>query len=209
MRKGTARSAVCSAAVLFLVCGGRAVAGDVVYHGGPVLETFTIAALYWGAWTKKEMDTKQTYLKNLAAYMNGDHAPAGEEPVIQQYGITKVSVDDKERTADTNSSCIQLVKNATCDIPRNQIAGPRGGSLLDASIIHQAQTRKDDPLPRFGPHTLIVVFVPHQYVLTNCAPFPSCGGAYHASESTTECWAVISGCRRSNSGVRRTLADNG
>ena len=70
------------------------------------------------------------------------------------------------------------------------LAGPVAGALLQTSIIYKAQHRSDDPLPGFGPHTLIVVLLPHHYVLTGCGP-RACGGAYHSSQSTTEYWAVI------------------
>lgn len=190
MRKAAALSVVHVAGILALLAGSQTVwANPVQYHGGPILETFTIVPLYWGHWSEADKDSEQAYLRNLAAYMSGDRAPTGQQPTIQQYGVTKVTVDDK-RTADPTQSCIQLEKGATCAMPRDQLAGPKGGPLLKSSIIAQAQSRKRDPLPPFGLHTLIVVFLPHHYVLTGCGA-SGCGGAFHSSESKSEFWAVI------------------
>lgn len=178
--------------VALLLLGGQTVeAKPLKYHGGPVLESFTIHPLYWGSWSKKERDTKQAYLKNLAAYISGDHAPDGKEPVTKQYGVNKATVVDNERTIDSTTSCLQLVPGHTCPIQREDIAGPISGPLLTTSIIARAQAREKDPLPAFGLHSLIVVFVPHNYVLTDCDPFKSCGAAYHSSESPKEFWAVV------------------
>lgn len=187
MRKVRALSAAGLAGIVLLLASQGVWAKPLQYHGGPVLETVTIHPLYWGYWSKEDKDAQQTYLKHLAAYMSGESAPKGQEPVLKQYGVNKVVVDDNERTADPNQSC----KSATCDMKRDQLAGPKGGPLLNSSIIRKAQLRKNDPLPAFGPHTLIVVFLPHHYVLTDCAPFPSCGAAYHSSESASEFWAVV------------------
>ena len=113
-----ALSAAIVAFTLLLFAGQTLWAKPLEYHGGPVLDTFTIYPIYWGYWTKADKDAQQDYLKHLAAYMSGESAPSGQEPVLRQYGVNKVSVA-KERTAAPKQSCIQLVKNATCQMTRN------------------------------------------------------------------------------------------
>jgi hypothetical protein len=181
---------------ILVACGLALLAGarfaeatqPVHYHGGPVLESFTIHPLFWGVWSEAEIDKQMKYLDRLASYMSGKDAPKDRVPVIQQYGVFDVTVD-KYRTSETTTGCIQLTPHHTCAMQREQIAGVRGGPLLGSSIIAQAQ--KNNGLAAFGPKRLIVVFLPHNYVLTNCAPFPSCGGAYHSSQSASEFWSVV------------------
>jgi hypothetical protein len=175
--------------LLFLSIG-PAIAGPppppLVNHGGPVLDHYKIHVLYWGQWTKSERESEQSYLKNLTAYISGENAPAGESPTIRQYGVNSVTLDQHQFTAATDTSCGE----SSCGMKHPALAGPIGGPLLHSSIIYKAQHRRDDPLPGFGPHTLIVVFLPHHYVLTDCNPY-HCAGAYHSSQSATEYWVVI------------------
>lgn len=192
MRKVTALSAARMFGFLLLLASGQTVWAHkpLKYHGGPVLETFKIYPLYWGHWSQKDKDAQQAYLRHLAAYMSGDNAPQGQEPVLKQYRVKKVTVGE-ERTAEPDQSCTPVMLNhPTCEMTRDQLAGPRGGPLLKSSIIRQAQLRKNDPLPAFGLHTLIVVFLPHHYALTGCGK-GGCGGAFHSSESASEFWAVV------------------
>src|SRR5258708_38441255 len=57
------------------------------YHGGPILETCEIYPLYYGQWTKSEIDKWHTYVVNVAAYMSWTNAPASEQPMMKQYGV--------------------------------------------------------------------------------------------------------------------------
>ena len=188
LQKRTLSFAIATGLLLLPTGINSAFAGPLVDSGGPVLDHFTIHALYWGKWTKAERDAEQDYLRNLAAYMSGDKAPDGEVPTIRQYGVEKVTLDEHQFTADTDESCDKPIKG--CGMKHPDLAGPIGGPLLHSSIIYKAQHRSDDPLPGFGPHTLIAVLLPHHYVLTDCKPY-KCGGAYHSSESKTEYWTAI------------------
>ena len=49
------------------------------YHGGRFLQTFKIYPLYYGKWAEADITTQQAYVVNLAAYMSGEGAPAGEQ----------------------------------------------------------------------------------------------------------------------------------
>ena len=136
------------------------------YHGGPFLQQFEIYPLYYGNWAESDITTQQTYVVNLAAYMSGENAPAGEQPMMKQYGVNQVTVA-AVATASPAAKPKVLSHNA----------------LLN--IIHANQ--KSGNLPAFGPNTLIVVFPAHGFSVTGC---DGCGG-YHTSESTSAFWAVV------------------
>src|SRR5260370_23921110 len=70
----------------------RAATQPLQYHGGPVLETFTIYPLYYGSWQTTDIINHQQYLMALAAYMSGQNAPFGQEPTTRQYGVTTVKI---------------------------------------------------------------------------------------------------------------------
>ena len=136
------------------------------YWGGPVLEHFTIYPLYYGDWSQTDIDTQQAYLKSLAAYISGEKAPAGEQPVIRQYGVMSATV----AAAKTASPAAK--PNAA--MTRTQVE----------NVI--ASNQKNGKLPAFGPSTLIAVFLAHGFELAGCD-----GCAYHASNSTTAYWLVV------------------
>jgi len=136
------------------------------YHGGPFLQRFEIYPLYYGNWAESDITTQQAYVVNLAAYLSGVGAPAGEQPMMKQYGVNQVTVA-AATTASPDAKPVVLTRSA----------------LL--TIIHANQKSRN--LPAFGLHTLIVVFPAHGFTVTGC---DGCGG-YHASQSTSAFWAVI------------------
>lgn len=166
MRKVARLSVVFLIGILALLAGGRAVCQPLQYHGGPFLETFEIYPLYYGIWAESEIDTHHAFLVNLAAYMSGKNAPAFQQPMMQQYGVDKVTV----AAAKTASPLAQSAKPLTRD------------DLL--SIIGSNQATNN--LPPFGPHVLIMVFPGKGFEL-DCGE--GCG--YHASESTTAFWSAV------------------
>ena len=136
------------------------------YHGGPFLQRFEIYPLYYGNWAESDITTQQAYVVNLAAYLSGVGAPAGQQPMLKQYGVNQVTVA-AATTASPDAKPVVLTRSA----------------LL--TIIHANQKSRN--LPAFGLHTLIVVFPAHGFTVTGC---DGCGG-YHASQSTSAFWAVI------------------
>lgn len=135
------------------------------YWGGPVLETFQIYPLYYGDWTQAEIDTQQAYLTSLTAYISGQEAPAGQQPLIRQYGVISATVAAPQTaspkatpTSLTRAALVKIIKN-------NQTAGK---------------------LPAFGPNSLLMVFPAHGFTLPGCD-----GCSYHASQAMSEYWAVV------------------
>ena len=55
-------------------------------------QAYTIYPLYFGNWTQDQIDTQQVFLQNLAAYISGENAPAGQQPTLWQYGPRTASV---------------------------------------------------------------------------------------------------------------------
>ena len=135
------------------------------YWGGPVLETFTIYPLYYGAWSEAEIDAQQIYLTSLTAYISGQEAPAGQQPMIRQYGVNSAT----------------LVAGQTA----SPSATPTALSDQDVlNIIHDNQATKK--FPAYGPHSLLVVFPAHGFTLKRCN-----GCSYHSSESISKYYAVV------------------
>ena len=64
----------------------------IQYHGGPFLQGFTIHPVYMGKWSKADIDKQQTFLTHLTEYISGKNAPAGQQPVLKQYGVGSASV---------------------------------------------------------------------------------------------------------------------
>jgi hypothetical protein len=154
-----------------LLTAGAASAAPVPleYHGGPVLEHFTIHPLFYGGWTDAEIATWHDYLVNLAAYMSGEHAPANQQPTMWQYGVDHVSVAAAVRASPN-------AKAGKNPMTRDQV--------LD--IIEANQPAK---IPAFGAHTLILLlpgdgFTAYGGVCGN-------GGGCHSSNSTSAFWAVV------------------
>jgi hypothetical protein len=179
-------SAIGVVAVLLAGAGAGRAQVPLQYHGGPYLEQFTVYPLFWGKWSPADKSAQQGYLRNLAAYLSGESAPAGEEPALEQYGVINVTIADFA-TAATQVSCAQEAGNP-CVLSRDQIAGPKGGPLNPKSVIAEAQAA--GKLPPFGPATLIMVFLPHNYT-SECNGTPGDCGSYHSSESTSEFFAVV------------------
>jgi hypothetical protein len=135
------------------------------YNGGPVLRTFKIYPLYYGDWSAAEITAQQNYLTGLTAYLSGKGEPAGQQPMMWQYGVNEASV----ATAAKDSPSAKPVKLKRSDVLK---------------IIHDNQS--SGKLPSFGPATLIMVFPAKGFGLDNCN---GCG--YHSSESATSYWSVV------------------
>jgi 3',5'-cyclic AMP phosphodiesterase CpdA len=136
------------------------------YYGGPVLENFKIYPLYYGNWSQADIDAQQAYLKNLAAYISGERAPAGEQPTIRQYGVMSASV----------AGAVTASPNAT---PNPAITQDELVSIIKAN-------QKNKKLPPFNSTTLIALFLAHGFELAGC---DKC--SYHASVSDTSIWLVV------------------
>ena len=148
-----------------LTSGQTAAAQPLQYHGGPVLETFEIYPLYYGAWSEGDINSQQEFLVNLAAYISGKDAPAGSQPMMKQYGVNQATVATRA-TASPHAAPITLTRADVLNIiTKNQAAGI---------------------LPAFGPHRLIMVFPAHGFTLAGCE---GCG--YHTSESISAFWSVV------------------
>jgi hypothetical protein len=136
------------------------------YWGGPVLEKFTIYPLYYGAWSSADVSTHQAYLQSLTAYISGQNAPMGQQPVIRQYGVLDASVADAVTAGSTATPAALTNKQLI-------------------SII--AQNQASHALPPYGPNTMIALFLSPGFSLAN-----SCSTcAFHASKSNTEYWLVV------------------
>ena len=85
------------------------------YHGGPFLQTFEIYPLYYGNWSTTDITAQQTYVENLAAYMSGANAPAGEQPMTRQYGVDQVTVA-AAATASPSAKPVALTATAVLNI---------------------------------------------------------------------------------------------
>ncbi len=142
------------------------------YHGGPFLESFEICPLYYGNWSEAEILAQQTYVTALAAYMSGDSAPASQQPMMKQYGVSEVKVAPPE-TAGSDATPGGLTRKDLVDIIRtNQSANNLKG---------------------FDPNRLIVVFPAHGFwtLLPDSTGKEVPAAAYHSSESTSAFWAVV------------------
>jgi hypothetical protein len=135
------------------------------YHGGPNLRTFRIYPLYYGKWSSADIKAQQNYLVGLTAYLSGKDEPAGQQPMMWQYGVYEATVN-QEKTADPG-------------------ANPKKLSRDDCvKIIHTNQS--NGKLPPFGPATLILLFPAHGFSTPFCGP-----DACHNSESASSFWAVV------------------
>lgn len=161
------------------------------FHGGPVLANFTIYPLYLGKWSQADIDEQQAFLKNLTGYISGDNAPAGEQPVIRQYGVYSAQVA-AAAIADTSLEPSKYV--STC------LAGSRGtykdppplpavaGTLYFCDVPEIiAKNQKASKLPKYGPDSLIMVFPASGF---NLDPTCSCLG-YHSSLSASSFFGII------------------
>lgn len=135
------------------------------YHGGPVLRTFKIHPLYYGTWSSADITAQQNYLTGLTAYLSGNGEPAGQQPMMWQYGVNEASVAPAV-TASPSAKPVKLTRN----------------DLLN--IIHTNQA--NGKLPAFGSATLIMIFPAHGFGLDKCN---GCG--YHSSESASSFWSVV------------------
>ena len=161
MRKVARTSVVFLVGILSVLAGGRPICaavcpgpsgstiacGPLQYHGGPFLETFTIHPLYYGQWTKSQIDTQQAYLVNLAAYMSGKNAPAFQQPMMKQYGVDQVTVA-AAKTANSGAAVHALTRDEIVTIIGNNQASGN--------------------LPGWGPHKLFVVFPGKGFTLVGC-----------------------------------------
>lgn len=136
------------------------------YHGGPFLQNFQIYPLYYGNWSASEITAQQDYVANLAAYMSGAGAPAGQQSMMKQYGVDQVTVA-APATASPLAKPAVLTRTAVLN------------------IIHANQGTGN--LPAFAANRLLIVFPAHGFSVTGC---DGCGG-FHASQSTSAFWAVV------------------
>jgi hypothetical protein len=151
------------------------------YHGGPVLSTFTIYPLYYGKWQSADITAQQNYLINLASYMSGQNAPAGQQPMMKQYGVNQVSIAPYAVSGVLNVPN-QPDPNPTVPDPCVSATCLWQGDLRYIIQTNQAAGR----LPPYGSNSLIVVFPAHGMGLHGCN---GCG--YHHSESYSAYWAVV------------------
>jgi Bacterial tandem repeat domain 1 len=166
MRKFASLSAAFLIGILSMLAPRPVWATALEYHGGPFLQTFEIYPLYYGNWSESEITTQQNYVVNLAAYLSGENAPAGEQPMMKQYGVNQVTVAAAATASPKATPKVLSRKELLHIISNNQASGK---------------------LPAFGPNTLIVIFPAHGFSVNGCS---GCGG-YHASESTSAFWAVV------------------
>ena len=137
----------------------------LLYHGGPVLENFRIVPLYFGNWSAAEQTAQQNYLIGLTAYLSGGGAPAGQQPMMRQYGVASARVDFARTASPT--------------------AAPTVLSGTDVvNIIHTNQATGN--LPPYDSNTLIMVFPAHGFSLAITG-----GCAFHSQESPTSFFAVV------------------
>jgi hypothetical protein len=158
--------------VLALMCNvipAQTVTSPVSYHGGPVLESFTIYPLFWGNWSKADMDAQFSYMQALAAYISGQGAPLGQQPVIWQYGVKNVAVAPYQNTF---LPVIAGTGNLSDNDIRSIIHFNQNGSAASAKL-----------LPAYGPNTLIFVFPSRNVDCQGC-------GGYHHSEATGSYYAI-------------------
>ena len=150
------------------------------YHGGPVLSSFTIYPLYYGSWDSADITAEQNYLNELAAYMSGQNAPAGQQPMMKQYGVNQVTVGPYATSGllkvpnipDPGATSPDPCTAATC--------------LWAGDVRYIIKTNQALGLHAYGSEALIVVFPAHGIGLHGCN---GCG--YHSSNSSTAFWAVV------------------
>ncbi len=173
MRKVARLSAAFLMGIMSVLTGRADSPVPLQYHGGPFLETFEIYPLYYGIWTGSEIDTRQDYLVNLAAYMSGKNAPAFEQPAMKQYGVDQVTV--------------AAAKTASPD------AKPGSQPLSRDEVLNIIEANQDNgKLPAFGSHRLIVLFPGLGFSVSGeGGACPETSGACHGSESTSAFWAVV------------------
>jgi hypothetical protein len=139
------------------------------YQGGPVLQNFEIYPLYFGAWSDADIGAHHEYLVDLAAYMSGDGAPPGQEPVLWQY----------------TGSAIVTVAGAKTTNPGATPHALTNSELV--TIISNAQAASPPKLPAYGLKRLLMVLPAHGFTLQG----RPAGSAYHASNSPSQFWAVV------------------
>jgi hypothetical protein len=127
----------------------------LVYHNGPVLNSFQIFPLYYGNWNSAEITVQQNYLIGLAGYLSGQGAPPSQQSMMRQYGVGFATVG-RQVTANPTATPTTLKKE---DIIK---------------IIHDNQN--GGKLPPYNLHTLIMVFPAAGFKLDICN---GCGYHYH------------------------------
>ena len=65
----------------------------LVYNGGPIMRHANVFPVFWGDFTPNEIAPIRTYLTGLTAHISGAGAPAGQVPVIRQYGCRSAALD--------------------------------------------------------------------------------------------------------------------
>src|SRR6202030_663344 len=173
------------------------------YHGGPVLQSFTIHPLYYGAWEQqRDITDLQNYLRGLAAYMSGHNAPVGQRPTVWQYGVHSVRVAPYTTSGVPNlGSPHPLTPKELLDIIHtNQTPGSK---LVCTPPIkptlppncHTEPVRAK--LPAYSRNALIVVFLGKGYSLSRGS-----GVGYHSSESASSFFVFLPDYGPNHDGVR-------
>lgn len=158
---------------------------QVQYHGGPILENWTIHPLYYGNWTEAEIATQQQYLTNLAAYISGAYRAPNTQPTLWQYGPRAATVAAPVWVNQTTAPDQYL---STCN-PSSSNSPNLPGNLYDCdvrSIIAANQGSGPNEVPDFGPERVIVLFPAPGFEDSSC----NCGGR-HGSESDSSFYAVV------------------
>jgi hypothetical protein len=158
------------------------------YHGGPVLESFTIYPLYYGSWATQDITKHQNYLMALASYMSGQNAPVGQEPATRQYGVNAVKI-----AAYTSSSAPALSPHPLTPAEVLEIIHTNQTPTTQTSCRYVGApkplcTTQTFPakLPAYSRNTLLVVFLGKGF---NLGRGPGVG--YHSSESTSSFFAFL------------------
>lgn len=161
------------------------------YHGGPFLQNFTIHPLYMGKWNAAEIEKQQAFLTHLAAYISGENAPAGEQPVLKQYGVNSATVapavhvnPDLEPSKYVSSCLAGSIGTYKNPPPLPAVAGNLYFCDIPQIIAKNQAAKK---IPGYGPNTLIMLLPAVGFSLD---PTCSCLG-YHSSPSSSSFFGVI------------------
>jgi hypothetical protein len=164
----------------------------IQYHGGPFLQGFTIHPVYMGKWSKADIDKQQTFLTHLTEYISGKNAPAGQQPVLKQYGVGSASVaaavhvDLDLEPSQYVSTCLagSIGTYGGHPPPLPAVAGNLYFCDIPQIIAKNQAAKK---IPGYGPETVIMLLPATGFSLD---PTCSCGG-YHSSLSSSSFFGVI------------------
>lgn len=69
-----------------------ATVGPLEFKGGPIISSPELISLFWGRFSGTEIGTMLEWLYGFAAFLSGAGAPAGQEQVAEQYGVSGAKV---------------------------------------------------------------------------------------------------------------------